>query len=515
MELSAIRFARVGALGGLFAGSLAVSIWLVRPLDGGSTQTDAAATVMFFDRIVAGRHLEAFVNSTPKPLLTLVNGGLHAITGDWRAAALLTTVVLASSIVMAAELAHRVAGREAAAFAAVGLVGSAALLIETSWAVGLPWAFALWLAAGLALMRAEPRYGLAGTFLLLAALARPETFLFLGLATLFLGWRLLRGPRPPRAAGLILLGWLAVAVFGIHDYLLTGNPLWWTEVSSISAAAHNPAPVKTVAVLNARHLIALRWLVVLAVAGVVVLVRRRAWLAFWGLAAMGPFVALFTLFLAFRHLAVLGHYLHPIDLAVILSAAIGTGAILAEIRRRASSAFSSIPGRVWSGAAVGSAALLAVVVSVPFAPTSAAAHQSIGTQASFARRIDAVLPVLKDALRDVPAGDIAGPGPYRTPDPAGIILFAPRYQVNRLAATLGLPVTRIWWLEPSHIDLAAGYPPVGSIVYLDGSLNRGNVTEQTAVLRPSGPAITGGVRIVPIQVDVGQQLWIVRIESAQ
>jgi hypothetical protein len=513
MDLPAMRFARVGAVGGLFGGSLAISIWLVRPLDG-PAQTDTGAAVLFFDRIAAGRHLEAFVNSTPKPLLTLVNGGLHAITGDWRAGALVIVVVLASSIVMAAELARRVGGREAAAFAAVGLIGSAALLIETSWVIGLPWAFALWLAAGLALMRPVPRYGLAGAFLLLAALTRPETFIFLGLATLFLGWRFVSGPRPPPAAGLILIGWLAVAVLGVHDYLLTGNPVWWTEVSSISAAGRK-ASVKAVALLNARHLLAMQWLVLAAVPGVVVLIRRRAWLAFWGLVAMGPLVGLFTLFLAFRNLTVLGHYLHPIDLAVILCAAVGTAAILAEIRRRVSSTLPRIPSRLLSAASLAVAALIAVLVSVPFAPTSASARQSIGTESSYARRIEAVLPVLKDALQSVPAGPIDGPGPYRTPDPTGIVLFAPRYQVNRLAATLGLPVTRIWWLDPSRIDPAAGYPPVGSLVYLDGFLNPGNVAEETAALRISGPVVKDGVRIVPIMVDVSQQLWIVKIEAAQ
>lgn len=511
---STLRPARIAVVGGSFAALTAIVAWLVRPFDGGPAATDAAASVLYWDRIVAHRQLEAFVDSTPKPLLTVVLGGLHALTGDWVAGSFVTVLALAAGIVMAAELARRVEGPEAAAFAAVALIGSAALLAETSWGYGLPWAFAFWMAAGVALMRPVPRYGWAGGFLLLAALARPETLLFTAAATAYLAWRVVRGPRPARSGGLILIGWLAVVVMAVHDLLLTGDPLWWTKVASISVAGRPVASVGGVARLNATHLLALRGLVVVGAVGAVVLIRKRAWLAFWGLAVMGPGVALFTMLLALRGLKVLGHYLHPIDIAVILGAAIGAGAILAEVRRRAATRVPRTRRPALTATLVASAAVAAVLLSSPFAPTSATARRTIGAEATAAVRVDAMVPVLEPAVVTLPPREAPDPGPYATPAPADIVVFAPRYQVNRLAVILGVPVSRIRWLDPALVDLAGGYPSSGSLLYFDGLLSPTTVTEATAVLRPSAPTVVGNVRVVPVFVDTGRRIWVERIEAA-
>jgi len=499
-------------VGGSFTVLAAIAAWLVRPFDGGPAATDAAASVLYWDRIVAHRQLEAFVDSTPKPLLTVVLGGLHALTGDWIAGSFVTVLALVAGIVMAAELVRRVAGPEAAAFAAVALIGSAAVLAETSWGYGLPWAFALWMAAGLALMRPAPRYGWAGGFLLLAALARPETLLFTATATAYLGWRIVRGPRPVRSLGLILIGWLALVVFTVHDLLLTGDPWWWAKVASISATGHPVASVGGVARLNATHLLALRGFVVAGAIGAVVLIRKRAWLAFWGLAVMGPGVALFTLLLALRGLKVLGHYLHPIDIAVILGAAIGAGAVLAEVRRRSGPRVPSSLQPALTATLIGSAAVVAALLSAPFAPTSAAARRTIGVEATAAVRVDEMVPILRPAVASLPGRDTPDPGPYATPAPADIVVFAPRYQVNRLAVILGVPVSRIRWLDPTLVDLAGGYPAVGSLLYFDGVLSPTTVTQQTAVLRPTAPTVVGNVRVVPVFVDTAQRIWVERIE---
>ena len=509
-----VRIGRISIASALFAAAVVVCAWLIRPFDGGPAATDAAASVLYFDRIVAGRHLEAFVNTTPKPLLTLVYGGLHALTWDWRAAAWVTVLVLAASIVMAAELVRRIAGLEAAAFAAVALIGSTALLAEASWGAGLPWAFALWLAAGLALMRPSPRYGLAGMFLLVAALARPETLFFLAVATTYLAWRVVRGPLPTWSSGLLLVGWLALVVMSVHDVLLTGDPLWWTKVASISAGNGHPASVGGVLRRNAMHLLDLRSFVVAGIVGAIVLIRRRSWLAFWALAVMGPMVALFTVALGLRGLTVLGHYLHPIDLAVILSAAIGVGTILAELRQRAVPLVPTPLRHGLPAITVASAALLAVALSSPFAPASSHARQQIGAEAEAALRVDTVVPILEGALPTIPSTSSPEPGPYATPDPADILLVAPRYQVNRLAAILRFPISRTRWLDPDRVDLARGYPAIGSLLYFDGVLRPDTVTEETAVLRPTVPTVVGNVRIVPIFVDEARQVWIERVEAA-
>ena len=513
MVSASVRWGRAGALAATFAATVVVGAWLVRPFDAGPADTDAAASVLYFDRIVAGSHLEAFVNTTPKPLLTLVYGSLHSITGDWRPGAWVTVLVLAAGVVMAAELVRRIAGPEAAVFAAVALVGSVALLAEVSWGQGLPWAFALWIAAGLALTRPRPRYGLAGLFLLVAALSRQETFLFLAVATAYVAWRVLRGQRSEWSGGLILVGWGALALIAVHDVLLTGDPLWWVKVSSISAAGHAPS-LASAARLNVVHLLTVRYLLVVGIVGAIALIRWRSWFAFWALACMGPLVALFTFVLAFRGLAVLGHYFHPVELAVILSAAIGAGAVLAEVRRRA---VARAPGRYRHGilaTTTAAAALAAVVLSSPFAPASVSGRRAIGVQAVAAIRVDTYAPFLETALPTIPSPGPPDPGPYATPVPADVLLLAPRYQVNRLAVILRFPISRARWLEPARVDLAGGYPAVGSLLYFDGVLDPTTVTEETAVLRPSVPTVVGNVRVVPVFVDEAGKVWIERIESA-
>ena len=66
------------------AAAFAVGFELVRPVLSGPVGFDTAASVIHFQRITSGRHLEAFITATPKPLLTLVDGLLFALSGDWR-----------------------------------------------------------------------------------------------------------------------------------------------------------------------------------------------------------------------------------------------------------------------------------------------------------------------------------------------------------------------------------------------------------------------------------------------
>jgi hypothetical protein len=510
------RAARLGALGGVFAGAAAVSYWLVRPLEGGPAAFDAAASVLFFDRIAAGRQLEAWVNTTPKPLLTLIFGALHAVGHDWRLVSLATVLITALSVVLAAELARRIAGLEAAAFATVAGVGLLSLQVEASWSYGLPWAFALWLAAGLILVRPRPRYGLAGGFLLLAGLVRPETFIFLGVGTLLLGWRAARGPQPPRGAWLLLIGWLAIVGLCVHDLLLTGDPLWWTSVASHSVALNGgrARSVAGVVLMSVQRLGSMIVLVVAGCGGLAVLVRRRSWIALAGLVVMGPLVVVYTWLLALARLNVIGHYLDPVNLAVMLAAAVGTGSLLTQVRRRLAEVFPRTTGRSGQVLSVAAAVTLAVLLSTPFSPTSSSARRSIAHEASLAVQIGTVVPILDGAISRGRPGTSIDPGPMGSPDPTAVLAFVPRLQVPRLAVDLDLPLSRIAGLVPAQVDLARGYPPIGSVVYLDGSVDPATVGPETAVLRVSGPVIVGAVRLVPVVADAAKGLWIVKIETA-
>ena len=156
----------------VFAGLVALGIVLVRPFDG-PAGPDAVASVLFFDRIAAGRHLEVWLNTTPKPFLTLVLGGLHAITGGWWAGAFASVLAFALGVVLSGVLVRRLVGPIGAVVAWVGLAGVLTLLYETASSYGTPWVLPLWMIAGLAVLRPEPRYGLAGLAFLVAGLIRP------------------------------------------------------------------------------------------------------------------------------------------------------------------------------------------------------------------------------------------------------------------------------------------------------------------------------------------------------
>ena len=251
---------------------------LVLPVRVGQVGYDTAASVLYFDRLLAGRHLESFVAATPKPLLTVVDGFLHAATGDWRPISWLALAVYALDVVLAGVLARRLAGPVAAAFVAVGVAGTWALLEDASAAYAVGPAVLFWLLAGLLTTAPRPRYGLAGVALLLAGLARFETLILVGLiASVLVGWRLAaalgRKERPPSRAWLLLLGFLALPIQMLHDVLLTGDPFWSERVPVLVSEAGSPLIGVGGAIrLILNHYAPWAILVVLAALGVALLV---------------------------------------------------------------------------------------------------------------------------------------------------------------------------------------------------------------------------------------------------
>ena len=145
-------------LSALVAVIAAVVLWLViQPLARATADTDAAASVMYFDRIVHGHRLEAFFPTTPKPLLTLVYGLAWSLTHDWHSLAVMTLMVGALGVGLAARLAARLGGIAAAAFVAVGLVAWPTFRLETADANSFVWGLALWLLAGVLITAERPR----------------------------------------------------------------------------------------------------------------------------------------------------------------------------------------------------------------------------------------------------------------------------------------------------------------------------------------------------------------------
>lgn len=500
----------------VFVALVVLGILLTRPFDG-PAGPDAAASVLFFDRIMAGRHLEVWVNTTPKPVLTLALGGLHALTGDWWAGALASVLAFALGVVLSGVLVRRLVGPVGAVFTWVGLAGVQTLLYETASSYGTPWVLPLWMIAGLALLRSEPRYGVAGVAFLVAGLIRPETFILLGVATAMLAWRVVRREPVPRRAWLLMAGWLSIPGLALHDLLLTGDPLWWTRVArhSVELKGGRPRSILGVLQLSRTVLATTPYLTILAVAGGLILLSRRQWIAVAGLLAMGPLVLVYAVGLAVLHLHVLRHYLDAADIALVLGSAVAVAAVTAAILARVARRWPAAKGRGEAAAGILIGAMLAVVLSRPFSPVVPEARQSIASEAIVAARLAAAGPILGASVS--PPAPVSGPdpGPMGTPDTAAVRLFAPPHRIMRLAVDLGLPLTAILGAEPSLIAAGVDRLPVGSIVYIDGVVERVTVSPATSAIQVSSPTTVGAVRVVPILADPTNRSWIVRIEAAR
>jgi hypothetical protein len=507
---------RAGVFVGTFGAVTAVLLWLVRPLSGGPAASDAASSVLFWDRIVSGRHLEVFLNTTPKPLLTVVYGLLHEVDPGWRLVSVAAILATATGIVLAGEVVRRAVGIGGAAFAVVALTGSLPLASNASWAYGLGWALALWMAAALALLRPNPRYALAGAFLAVAGLVRPETFILLGVAVLALVGAALRGrPAPPRA-WLIMIGFLAIAGLCLHDLLLTGTPLWWLSVAphavEINGGRSRSLPSTIRMALN---LLLAQWpLAIVGAVGGVIALRRGAWIVAGGLVVLGPLVILATWFLAFRHIEVVGHYLHPVQLAMILGSAVAVGFALSVAQHGLAARIARLDGAPGQLLVMLVASALAVIASRPFTPLSASARGTVALEGALDARATRALATLQSTMppRKVPLA--ADPGPLGSADPEFLTVLVPRHRLPRSAVDLDLPLTSIAVLRSKDVDLASGYPRANSIVYLDGKIDPGSIVDETAPLRVSVPTRVDGVTIVPVEVNAAEQIWIVLVTAA-
>jgi hypothetical protein len=240
---------------------VAVAVGLLVRLPGPAIlDPDEHASVLYFDRLVAGERLEEPLLSAPKPLLTVVHGLAWQVAHDWRLLAAVTVAAFALAVVCLARAAGRLGGPAAAAAVLLAVAGSGPLVLQAARGNSVVFALAGWSAA-LDALTSGPRppregpgadgsgaaWGVAAGALALAGLARAETWLLLPLAA---GWGLLawwrgrgdrRAGRPGRGLGRIGLGSgdrrallvlpLAVPLLWLgHDWLLTGDPLYSLRV---------------------------------------------------------------------------------------------------------------------------------------------------------------------------------------------------------------------------------------------------------------------------------------------
>ncbi len=464
--------------------------------------------------MLEGRHLETFVSTTPKPLLTVVYGTLYALTHDWRALDWSTVLALAAGVSLAAGLARRIGGLGAWAFAAVVLAGAPVLLFDASLALATPWALLAWATAGWAVTGPRPRYGLAGLALALGALARVETLVLI--ATVLAALLLVRfGPRQvrrpiPRRAWLLALGLLAVPIAMLHDWRLTGDPLFWTTVAQRYSEANSAAvlSVGSVAGVIVRRYLAESVLVILAVLGWGRLASRGHWGLAIGLLGLGPGILAFLMALAARHIFVSDRYFAGPDIAVGMAAAIGFGTVSVEV--------PTAVRRWWAGTGKPTAwgppvaaTVLAMLLTAGWAGIGTNLWQQMHafTRAAVATRT--ALPALRDALHAQAAnsgGTPSGPTSLDT----RILVPVPLWPV--LAVDLDLPLTQVGSDNPAAVDLAAGRPSVGQLVLHVADAEK--TSPGLDQLHVTKPTLIDGVTVVPVSEDARRGYWLVRIDAA-
>jgi hypothetical protein len=438
--------------------------WMIRPIHVGMLGYDAAASVLYFQRLVAGTTLEAFTGATPKALLTGVYGLAYSLVPDWRVISWLAIAAYAGGIAGSAVLAYRLSGVAAAAFAAVGLVGSALLLQDVDLAYAVSWALLCWAIAGLLVTALRPRFAWAGIVLAVGGLARYETLILVGVA------------------GLALLGGAAFA-------RAQGRPL--TSLRAIG-----------------NHYAAEPILIVLALLGLGALLLRSRWEIAGALVALALGVMAFIVFLAIRRIYISDRYIAPADLALTFAAAIGLGSL--RVRDVGAVLRGRLPrhGLVLVAAIVGSLAALAVVR--PFGPLDRATRSAITTNATVHRDIALVIPDLRSALAGM-SGVTGRPtdGSPTTAMGARSVVLAPVLTVPQLAVELGLPLSSISGTVGASITTDGTYPRPGQVVF--HQVDRDTPAAPFALFEVDRPTAVGRITLDPLLVDPARRFWLVRI----
>ncbi len=499
-----------------FAGARA---WLA-----GTNDADSMSSVLYFQRLISGDRLEVTVLTTPKPLHTLLYGASWSLFHDWRVIVWETIAVHAAGVALAARLATRLAGLPAGVFIATALIVSSGEFAEVSQANSLPWALSGWLVAGLALTSSPRRFGLAGLALFLAGMARLETWLIMAAATaaiLAIGIPWIRSRAPAswpttRASLPLLLGWLAVPVQLFHDYLLTGNPLYWASVPSAYTSLVTPNLVAVGPLRFAHALIerygATPWLILLAAVGVIYLARQRRWTILVGMAGLvaGSLVLIGSL--ALRAVFISDRYYAEPTLGILFAGGLGFGALVmglsAVARTRGGPPFL-LAAILTVGSFGAGGAAMAIAGPGPITPVLAA--RIVRSQAA-SRNLEAVMPRLRQLL--AAAGNAA---PAASPvltgvtvvDPTQATLYVPRTLQRRIAIELGVPLTR---LADSSVFRTAQPRDIlrsGQYIYHDPLVDA--PSRAYRFLEVTRPTTIGSLSLVPLEHPAGGY-WLLRVE---
>lgn len=491
----------------LFGATLIVGAELARPFRSASVAWDSQAAVLYFERIVAGQRLEAFVPTNPKPLLTLIFGALYHLTGDWRTLAWATLLAYAAGVTLTAALATRLAGWIAGVIVGTLLMFNANLLFDVGYALAVPFALVGWAVAGLACSSRTPHYTIAGLALAWATLARLETVALIGMILLALAWatfapRRWRVAAAPRAAWLVPgIALLALPVMLVHDQLLTGDPMYWASVApryAASGRAHVPS-LREVAGGMVSHYWLMGAVLLLGIVGFAATLRTRRWWIAVAIVGLGPGVAALLFWLAFRGVIVPPRYVAPIDVALIFSAGLGAATVGQAAFVHARQFFGERLGDGWRrqvhvALVIGAAVLLAgpYWAANPDLRTQVRDNLRLGIDADIVRGPMAVA-LAKSGLPD-------GDQP-RVMVPGGVTI--------RLALDLGLSLNQVRGVDPSRIDVAGGYPPRGVIVF-HSTAGDGDAPAWSE-LEIEAPRRVADRELVPLATDPQAGYWVVAV----
>jgi hypothetical protein len=512
---AARRVRWIGAAVG-FAVAFAIGLAVVRPFTVGPIGPDAAAPVIEFQRLVAGERLEGYLSQTSKPLLTVVYGVARVATGDWRVVSLVAIGSFALFVALATVLAHRIGGLAAAGFVAVGLALSPPLLRDVTFAYGISWAGLATVVAGLAVLAPRPRYAVAGTALALGALARPEVLAVtaFAMAAVLAGQLAARTGRtsgPPRSAWLLGIGLAAIPILCVHDWALTGDPLFWATTAQANSVGLPTLSLGRMIRFVWTHVLTLGPLLPLAAVGVVDLVARRRWGAAVVVSIVPVAVAAFFIASGARGTVISLRYLVPVDLGIVFAAGIGLGLLgirlYSWLPPRFRSPITTSPARRLLLVVPVLAGALAAVVIAPFWPGDSHAQEALAAQRAKEENAARAFDVLRTVMGPVP--------PWQGQPPAtsaGTVVLIPQRLRAQGIVDLGLPLWAGTKLIPELVRPEDGLPEPGTIVYHD---SRDDSPDPAwSAIEVSEPTVVGKRLFVPLYVDAANGIWIVRVDDA-
>jgi hypothetical protein len=402
-------------------------------------------------------------------------------------------------VVCLARAASRLGGAPAAAAVALAVAGSGPLVLQAARGNSMVFALAGWSVALDALTRAGDRggsgiaWGVAGVALLLAGLARAESWLLLPLVA---GYGVVAWRRGERRAALLLLPLAAPLLWLAHDWLLTGDPLYGIRVpgryTDLVSGRQVVAPGDWLTLVVRRYR-ADPLLLALAAVGTVWLVRRRAWLWLAGLGLAGVGVLALLGLEAWRGTYISWRYFDPADVALRLTAALGAAAVATWVAARLA---GRRPG-VGAAAAVAGAVLLVGVACWPLAPidplVASTLDRDTRLSANTATAITTLAPIAAE-----PGTVITASGPQRV----------------RVAVELDLPLDRVRDLFLATRSAPLDQALAGSAaVFHDADGDR--PPELFTPLSTTIATRVGEVRVVPLRTEPGRGLYVHRVANAR